>query len=345
MTERDSSAEQEPLEQGLAEFLERFADTKRSWELEEMVRDLIPPDAGTTPLGDAFADAIISRLETTADGVSALHVMGLVAMPLVALKARSAVERAIAAGGPKPSALARRCGGLAPTEAWLLGGDGRDAAYLLVCRRPNAKRVQLAIVATIDVGEGPILVDAGFAAPISEADIPDLLLAFSLDGEAPVSVPLAQVGAQFVSLATNNVATEHGPTAEALPILSGLIAHLDVPDWEGLVTALAQLPLADRPDDDEGEGWDDDSDNVGMATRIAGRANLEGIDPSQAEELQAWMADFNARPIEERAELIPDSVVGQPPGPIVGQAWAGDAPRPKRRQEHAARKRARRRGR
>ena len=87
-----------------------------------------------------------------------------------------------------------------------------------------------------------------------------------------------------------------------------------------------------------------DPDNFGMAKRLARQMDLEGIDPSQAEELQAWMADFNERPIEERAELIPDSVFGRPSDPGVGQAWAGDAPRPKRRQDHAARKRNRRRG-
>ena len=109
MAERNPSVDGFALiDQGLAEFLDWFGQTKRVWQLEEMVRDLIPPDVGASEAGDDFVDAIITRLATTPVGVSALHVMGKVAVPLVALRARSTVERIIEQGGPKPSSLARR---------------------------------------------------------------------------------------------------------------------------------------------------------------------------------------------------------------------------------------------
>ena len=473
------------LDRGLAEFLDWFAHTKRAWELEEMVRDLIPADAAGSPQGAAFADAIITRLATTPVGVSALHVMGMVAMPLVALKARSAVERVIDEGGPKPSSLARRCGGLAPTEAWRLSGgesDG-DGVFLLVCRRPKVKSIQLAIVATMDTEDGPILIEASLASPLPESDIGELLSAFDADGAGPVPLPMGDVAAQIVSLAKNNIATGHGPTAQALPVLTGLAARMDVPAWEGLLTALSQLPLAEAADDEDdeddddlfsglevviddppalsdaevkriekdrakqskrfvewfalreddpdrrehaafiadamfdycasyrnGDPWDEgmlhealmghlprtvamdeadmhatpsavffvvqflgetgqvsdatvermteelhelapefilmmaDTANFGTAKRLVHQMELEGFDSSQADELHAWMADFNARPFEERADLIPGTPFATPPGPAA-QPWAGDAPRPKRQQDHAARKRSRRRGR
>ena len=419
------------LDRGLTEFLDWFAHTKRAWELEEMVRDLIPADAAGSPQGAAFADAIITRLATTPVGVSALHVMGMVAMPLVALKARSAVERVIDEGGPKPSSLARRCGGLTPTEAWRLSGgdsDG-DGVFLLVCRRPKVKSIQLAIVATMDTEDGPILIEASLASPLPESDIGELLSAFDADGAGPVSLPMEDVAAQIVSLAKNNIATGRGPTAQALPVLAGLAARMDVPDWEGLVTALSQLPLAE-PADDEEDDWDDDDlfsdlevviddppplsdvevkriekDRAKQSKRFAEWFALREDDPDRREHTafiadamfdycasyrngdpwdegmlhEALMghlprkvtmdeADVQATPsavlfvvqflgetgqvsdatvermTEELHELIPGSPFAMPPG-VAEHGWAGDASRPKRRQDHAARKRSRRRGR
>ena len=204
------------IDQGLAEFLDWFGQTKRVWQLEEMVRDLIPPDVGASEAGDDFVDAIITRLATTPVGVSALHVMGKVAVPLVALRARSTVERIIEQGGPKPSSLARRCGGLVPVQAWRMAAQQGDAAFLLVCARAGSTRVQVAFVATMDLGDGPILTEGSLTDPLPEADARSLVEVFEVQGLRSQEVAVTQVAADIVNLAKHNIATDRGPTAELL---------------------------------------------------------------------------------------------------------------------------------
>jgi hypothetical protein len=120
-----------------------------------------------------------------------------------------------------------------------------------------------------------------------------------------------------------------------LLVLVALLRHMDVPEWEGLVTALTLLPLTEIADDDE--AWDgNDLDEIA------------GIDPADREALQEWMADFNERPIEERAEMLPNSVSGTPPTPRPEPAedWAArDVARRKRNAARDARKQNRRRSR
>ncbi len=481
------------IDQGLAAFLDWFGQTKRAWQLEDMVRDLIPPDVGNSAHGDEFVETIITRLAATPVGVSALHVMGIVAVPLVALAARSAVRRVAEEGGPKPSALARRCGGLDPAQAWrMTAQDGVDA-FLLLCRRTGNTRVQLAFIATMDAGDGPILVEGSLGDPLPESDVRHLLEAFEAQGLRTQAVTLAEMAGQIVTLAGHNIATDRGPTAELLLVLVAVLPHLDVAEWEGLVTALTMLPLAevagddddwydDAWDDDDGEDdkdlsaihdpvpladlevkrierdlrqlsarfdawiaeheddddrrelagglattmfeyrawyrngdpWDErmlteflmahmpravemgqddlvatplvvpdvleflaesgdistgmlaeltelvsrlgpeffaamtDPANFGMAKRITDQMGREGLDPTDREALQEWMADFNARPIDERAEMLPDSMLGLPPTPppAPGGDWADrDAARRKRNVARDARKKNRRRGR
>lgn len=476
------------IDQGLAEFLDWFGQTKRVWQLEEMVRDLIPPDVGASEAGDDFVDAIITRLATTPVGVSALHVMGKVAVPLVALRARSTVERIIEQGGPKPSSLARRCGGLVPVQAWRMAAQQGDAAFLLVCARAGSTRVQVAFVATMDLGDGPILTEGSLTDPLPEADARSLVEVFEVQGLRSQEVAVTQVAADIVNLAKHNIATDRGPTAELLLVLVALFPHMDVPEWHGLVTALTMLPLAEVADDDDawddddldqlevviddppvpltdlevkrierdlkqvsaqfdawiavreddadrrelagflarnmfeyrawyrnGDPWDEamldgfllshvprkmgmeqddvvatplvvpdvleflaergdlstttlaklieltselgpeffeamsDPGTFGMAKRLTHQMGLEGIDPADRDALQEWMADFNERPIEERAEMLPNSILGLPPTPPPAEpseGWADrDAARRKRNAARDARKKNRRRGR
>lgn len=323
------------VDRGLAEFLDWFDQTKRVWQLEEMVRDLIPPDVGASPAGDDFVDAIVTRLAATPAGVSALHVMGIVAVPFVALRARGAVERVIEEGGPKPSSLARRCGGLRPVQAWRMTAQEGDGASLLLCRRAGSTRVQVAFVATMDLGDGPILTEGSLSDPLPEADARSLVEVFEVQGLRSQEVAVTEVAADIVNLARHNIATDRGPTAELLLVLVALLPHLDVPGWDGLVTALTLLPLAEVADDHD--AWDDDDLD-----------EIEGIDPADREALQEWMADFNERPIEERAELLPDSIFGMAPAPPPAPSadWAGrDDARRKRAAARDARKNNRRRGR
>jgi hypothetical protein len=321
------------IDRGLAEFLDWFGRTKRVSRLEEMARGLIPPDVGASADGDDFVDAIVSRLAATPVGVSALHVMGMVAVPFVALRARSAVERIVAAGGPNPSALARRCGGLVPVQAWRMTAQEGDGAFLLVCGRAGSTRVQVAFVATMDVGDGPVLTEGSLSDTLPEAEAGSLVDVFEVQGLRSQEVAVTEVARDIVNLAKHNIATDRGPTAELLLVLVALLPHLEVPEWEGLVTDLTLLPLAEIADDED--RWDDDALD-----------EIAGIDPADREALQEWMADFNERPVEERVEMLPNSVSGIPPTPPPEPTgdWAGrDAARRRRNAARDARRKNRRR--
>jgi hypothetical protein len=56
-----------------------------------------------------------------------------------------------------------------------------------------------------------------------------------------------------------------------------------------------------------------DSSQFGMAKTLFGAAAAQGVDLGDEEALQAWMADFNARPVEERRRLLPGSALGLRP--------------------------------
>ena len=487
MSTPDSSRDEQLIEQGLGTLLQVFADAKQAWELEEIVRDLIPPDFMASPLGEQFAGSIIDRLSQMPSGVSALHVMGQVATPLAALKARNAVERIVEGGGPQPSALARRTGGLRPVQVWRLdAGDGGEA-FLIQCRRTGAKRVQVVAITTIESDGRPILIEGSFSEPLDEADVRDLLHSFDARGQRARALSLPEAGAALLKLAMNNIAVGRGPTPDLFPVLVAVLPHVDVVDWEGLVTALGQLPLAqfneddDEWNDDEWEGaeviddlpplsdadaarierdveqltkrfdawiatretdvelrqtasfvaqlgfefrawyrdeqvWtpamvrefylahiprkasiDDediagvpralghlvaflteigqvsadvavqidemvtanesrfvaamsDASNFGMAKTMGRLMEADGVDITDREALETWMADFNALPIERRKELLPDSALPgtRPPSPSApppGQKWPDrDASRRKRSATRNARKKNRRRG-
>ena len=472
------------LEQGLTAVMEVFASAKQAWELEEIVRDLIPPDFMATPLGGELADTIVEQLSRMPVGVSALHVMGLVATPLAALKARSAVERIVDGGGPQPSALARRCGGLRPVQVWRMeAGDGGEA-FLIQCRRQGAKRVQVVAITTIESDGLPILIEGSFSEPLDEAAVGDLVHSFDLRGQRPHPLTLQEAGAALLGLAMNNITVGRGPTPDLFPVLIAVLPYVELDEWEGLVTALGQLPLAEFNEDDDDE-WDEadvadeppltdaestriereiedltrrfdewiapretdvelrhtasfvaqlgfeyrawycnevpwtpemvgdfflahiprkasidaediagvpaalhhlitflndigqvpartaalmselvtaseasfveamsDSSNFGMAKTMGRLMEADGVDVTDREALERWMADFNSLPVEQRKELLPDSVLpgasrpAPPPAPPPGQKWPDrEAPRRKRTAARSARKKNRRRGR
>jgi hypothetical protein len=52
-----------------------------------------------------------------------------------------------------------------------------------------------------------------------------------------------------------------------------------------------------------------DSSNFGMAKSLFGAAAADNVDLRDPEQLQEWMAEFNARPEEERRRLIPDTAL------------------------------------
>lgn len=60
-----------------------------------------------------------------------------------------------------------------------------------------------------------------------------------------------------------------------------------------------------------------DSSNFGLAKSLFGAAAGDGIDLSDAEQLQEWIDDFNARPEEERRRIIPDTTLARPARPAL----------------------------
>jgi hypothetical protein len=95
--------------------------------------------------------------------------------------------------------------------------------------------------------------------------------------------------------------------AYAVDLYSGDLLEDWDEDWDGDDTGAGfEVALDDSSPMSDAEIKRIEKD---LAKRMAQQMELEGIDPSQAEELQGW---------------------------------AGDSPRPKRRQDHAARKRSRR---
>ncbi len=330
MAGHDRRPADELLDEGLAGFLQWFRHSKRAWELEEMARDLIPADAVASPEGLIFADAVISRLEKSPDGISALHVMGLMATPGIAAMARDAVARAAAAGARGPSPLARRCGGLAPTKVWHLADEDRLPAFALVCRRPAAKSAQIAIIVTTDAGDGPILVEATLTSPMSLAEADAVRSTLAADGSVPREMSLQDAGAELARLARINLATSHGPTVQALPVLAAVLPHLGVTDWEDLITRMSHLPHA-VSDDAHDDALDDDWDLDDLPADLAEVLDISDPDSARLAELQAWMDEFNALPEDERAGLLPERAGGSADDPDPSAGWAAEPPRPVRR--------------
>jgi len=100
-----------------------------------------------------------------------------------------------------------------------------------------------------------------------------------------------------------------------LPVALG--AFLEFLDGAGLrdattgpLAAVLHAIEALTPDYVEAMG---DSSQFGMAKTLFGAAAAQGVDLGDEEALQAWMADFNARPVEERRRLLPGSALGLRP--------------------------------
>ena len=60
-----------------------------------------------------------------------------------------------------------------------------------------------------------------------------------------------------------------------------------------------------------------DISNFGLAKSLFGAADADGVDLSDTDQLQAWIAGFNARPEDDRRRVIPDSILAPPPRPTL----------------------------
>lgn len=112
--------------------------------------------------------------------------------------------------------------------------------------------------------------------------------------------------------------------ADSVSIPPAVAAYTAFLDAEGLlapgsspVTALGRAATALSDDFVAAMG---DASNFGLAKSLFGAAAADGVDLADPDRLQEWMAEFNARPVEERRRLIPDTAVGLPTPPPVRPA-------------------------
>jgi len=60
-----------------------------------------------------------------------------------------------------------------------------------------------------------------------------------------------------------------------------------------------------------------DPSNFGMAKSLFGAAIADGVDMSDPERMQEWIAEFNARPDDDRRRIIPDTAPARPARPAL----------------------------
>ena len=60
-----------------------------------------------------------------------------------------------------------------------------------------------------------------------------------------------------------------------------------------------------------------ETSNFGMAKSLFASAAAEGVDMADPDRVQEWIADFNARPEEDRRRIIPDTALGTPRRPAL----------------------------
>ncbi len=63
-----------------------------------------------------------------------------------------------------------------------------------------------------------------------------------------------------------------------------------------------------------------DASNFGMAKSLFASAGADGVDLSDPDRVEAWIAEFNAQPEEERRRIIPDAAPRRPAMPPVAPA-------------------------
>ena len=108
---------------------------------------------------------------------------------------------------------------------------------------------------------------------------------------------------------------------------------------EGLEAALVRL-------EDRFAHTARDRRNWGPAKALATQMRAEGVDPTDADALEAWMADFNSRPRAERDAVLgggaPELTIRLPSSGVRAPHEPSKARRARRRAGRAARKRDRR---
>ena len=95
--------------------------------------------------------------------------------------------------------------------------------------------------------------------------------------------------------------------------LMAFIAFLDAAGFlaSGSSSVAALAETAARLSGEFVEAMGDES-NFGIAKSLFGAAAAEGVDLTDPDRLQEWMAEFNERPLEDRRRIIPDTALAAP---------------------------------
>lgn len=101
--------------------------------------------------------------------------------------------------------------------------------------------------------------------------------------------------------------------AESVTIPAALAAFLGFLGSEGLLApgSASVAALAEAADlrTDEFVAAMGDSSSFGLAKSLFGAAAADGVDMTDGDQLQEWIAEFNARPEDDRRRIIPDTVL------------------------------------
>ena len=224
------------------------ARSREAWQLEEVACAIVPPYIASS-VSDTLLDQMVGEIAQRPGGVSVLHVMGKLAMPLLAIRAHAAAETATQSGQPGPSALARRCGTLTPSGAWVVEQHGHVVTIFLSMERPRLTRLQAAgfVLLTPELDGG--ISDGLLREPMSEGRLrSDIVSRFS--GEPNVRVREAPTGEAIeliLAACQRNLDVGLAPSDDGIGILNVVLASAGVDVRQELVTALGRLPSFEPP--------------------------------------------------------------------------------------------------
>lgn len=109
--------------------------------------------------------------------------------------------------------------------------------------------------------------------------------------------------------------------ADCLSIPGSLVAFSAFLHAEGLLSpgssSLAALAETAAALAEEFVAAMGDASNFGLAKSLFSAASADGVDMSDPDRVQTWMAEFNARPEQERRRVIPDSALAAPTRPVL----------------------------
>ena len=109
--------------------------------------------------------------------------------------------------------------------------------------------------------------------------------------------------------------------ADCLSIPGSLVTLIAFLDAQGLLrsgsSSVAALAEAAARVTEEFVAAMGDASNFGLAKSLFSAASADGVDLGDPDGLQTWIAEFNARPEQERRRVIPDTALASPKRPSL----------------------------